>query len=177
MSRCKSDAGAAFEPEMLQRLVSTKRIDLAGFMRLRDQLKKAGVLVSALARALGESERHYDDAVEVRAGKALELSSPEPWGEPVDGAALVAEMVEQIQRYVMLPREAAIAIALWIVHSHAFELFPISPRLLIESPTPRCGKTRLIEILQRLVPKALRADNISAASLFRVIEKSLPRGA
>lgn len=178
VERAKMDPGAPFESETIARMAATKCADLATFMRLRARLKEIRISVSEFDKALekvinrGDAAGEEDD--EGKAGKPLNLAAPEPWHEHVDGAVLLDEMVAQIERYVMLPREAATAIALWIIHCHGFELFPITPRLLIVSPTPRCGKTRLIEILERLVPKALRADNISAASLFRVVEKSQP---
>ena len=178
VEKAKVDAGAPFESEAIARMAATRRADRATFMRLRARLKDAKIKISELDKMLDKAHTEGDDTGdeddEGKAGKPLNLAAPEPWHEPVDGAVLLDEMVAQIERYVMLPREAATAIALWIVHCHGFELFPITPRLLILSPTPRCGKTRLIEILERLVPKALRADNISAASLFRVVEKSQP---
>lgn len=140
----------------------------------KDEAVKLNIRVGTLDEEIERRRPKREGDDEGKAGKALELGEPEPWPEPVDGAVLLDELVTQIQRYVVLPREAAIAVALWIVHCHGFELFPITPRLLIQSPAPRCGKTRLIEIIECLVPKALRADNISAASMFRVIEKSRP---
>jgi putative DNA primase/helicase len=140
----------------------------------KDEAVKLNIRVGTLDEEIERRRPKRDGDDEGKAGKALKLGEPDPWHEPVDGAVLLDELVVQIQRYVMLPREAAITVALWIVHCYGFELFPITPRLLIQSPAPRCGKTRLIEIMECLVPKALRADNISAASMFRVIEKSRP---
>ena len=55
---------------------------------------------------------------------------------------------------MVLPRGAAeSAIALWVVHCHAHDLFPISPILGITSPTPECGKSTLLTIVGAMVPR------------------------
>ena len=102
-----------------------------------DRVRKAeaerlGVRVGTLDEEVARRRPKRAEQDEGIAGRALDLAAPEPWPQPVDGAMLLDEMVAQIRRYVMLPREAAAAIALWIVHCHGFDLFPITPRLLIE---------------------------------------------
>jgi putative DNA primase/helicase len=67
-----------------------------------------------------------------------------------------------------------LAVALWIVHAHAFEVSRISPRLAIVSPEKRCGKTTLLLVIRALVPRALSSDNITAAALFRTVEAYRP---
>jgi Protein of unknown function (DUF3631) len=52
--------------------------------------------------------------------------------------------------------------------------FFIFPRLLVTSPEKRCGKSTLLDAVERLVPRALSASNISASALFRVIEAARP---
>jgi hypothetical protein len=74
----------------------------------------------------------------------------------------------------MLPWEATVAVALWILHAHAFDASAISPRLVITSPEKRCGKTTLLRVIHGLVPKALAAANITAAAVFRTVEKVRP---
>ena len=49
----------------------------------------------------------------------------------------------------MLPDGAADAIALWIAHTHTYESFQHTPRLNIQSPEPRCGKTTLCDALRQ----------------------------
>jgi len=45
-----------------------------------------------------------------------------------------------------------------------------SPRLRITSPEKRCGKSRLLDLLNVLCPRPLGASNISPSAIFRVIE-------
>jgi putative DNA primase/helicase len=110
----------------------------------------------------------------VTAGGALNLRTPEPWPEPVDGAVLLDELVLTIERFVVVLRNAAIAIALWMVFTHAIDCFDIAPRLAILSAEMRSGKTTLLRVLFRLVPRALLASNISPAAIFRTIEAAHP---
>ena len=66
-------------------------------------------------------------------------------------------------------------IALWVLHSHAIAAADATPYLGIISPTKRCGKTRLEEVLQLLARNAWKIDGApSEATLFRKIEKELP---
>ena len=66
------------------------------------------------------------------------------------------------------------AIALWIIHTYAVDATSICPILIIKSAEKRCGKTLLLELLLNLVFRPLPASNITAASLFREIERYKP---
>lgn len=98
----------------------------------------------------------------------------EPWGEPVDGAALLTDIAKLIERYMVLPAHAAQAIALWVMHAWAVEAFGISPILAVISPTKRCGKSTLLTILLYLTPRSSPAGNISAAAVYRYVESEKP---
>jgi hypothetical protein len=54
IERTAADPGAAFAPEVLERLVALRRDDRAAFEALRAQLKKAGCRVTALDDAIAE---------------------------------------------------------------------------------------------------------------------------
>jgi Protein of unknown function (DUF3631) len=90
------------------------------------------------------------------------------------GADLLNEVTAQISRYVVLKKHEARAIALWIVHTHAFDLFAISPRLKIQSPEPGCGKTTLLDVLRYLVRNPLLTAHVSAAAVFHAIADDAP---
>jgi Protein of unknown function (DUF3631) len=107
-------------------------------------------------------------------GRPLDLPEPEPWPQPVDGAALLAGLAVAIRRYVVLGAAEAVAVALWLVAVHAFDAWLVLPRLFVNSPEKGCGKTTLLDVLSRLVPKPLGASSITPASLFRVIEAARP---
>ena len=98
----------------------------------------------------------------------------EPWPEPVDGQILLDELVQLLQLFVVLPKWAPEALALWIVHTYAFELRDITTYLGIESPEKRCGKTTLLNILGELVHRAIASSNISSPAFYRVIQEKRP---
>src|SRR5205085_4096102 len=106
--------------------------------------------------------------------RAWHIEEVEPWIEPVDGRVLLNELEETVRRFVVLPKWAAETVALWILHTYAFELRDVSTYLGIESPEKRCGKTTLLSILSRLVNRPVAAANISPSAFFRVIEEVRP---
>lgn len=115
-----------------------------------------------------------DGAGKASQGSTLALEDPEPWPESVDGAALIEELVDAFDTYLALPDGAAVALALWTLHAHAHDASPVSPVLAITSPEKRCGKTTLLELLSALVPRALPASNLTAATVFRTVEEWQP---
>lgn len=131
------------------------------------------------AKALGMRASVLDAVVKARRESAkdsggLFLVDPDRWPEEVDGAVLLDELTERVRLHVSLPYGAAEIIALWIIHSHAHDAADVSPILAITSPTPECGKTTTLTVLQGTVRKPLQTANITAAALFRGIEKWKP---
>jgi hypothetical protein len=60
------------------------------------------------------------------------------------------------------------AIALWIVHTFLIDEFDVTPYLEISAPEKRCGKTRLLELLDLLCHDPVFTVNISTAAMFRL---------
>jgi putative DNA primase/helicase len=108
------------------------------------------------------------------AGSPVLLADREPWPAPVDDEQMLRDTAAFIERHVMLPPGAAVACALWVIHTFVYERFTHSPRLAITSPAPRCGKTTLLELLTWLVQRPLSAANITSAVVFRAIEQFRP---
>jgi hypothetical protein len=89
--------------------------------------------------------------------------------------ALLDAVADFLGRFIVFPSvEALRATALWVVHSHVPYAFDTTPRLVAISPEKRSGKTRLLEVLTLLCPTARHAVNISAAAMFRMVEKVHP---
>ncbi|MBI4240257.1 MAG: DUF3631 domain-containing protein [Candidatus Rokubacteria bacterium] len=107
-------------------------------------------------------------------GRPLALCDPEPWPEPVDGALLANAILMGITRYVVLPKGGAVALVLWVLHAHAQDASDVSPKLCLRSATKRSGKTQTMTVLSHLVPRPYPSSNITAASLFRIVEKYRP---
>src|SRR5262249_51375166 len=102
------------------------------------------------------------------------LRPVEPWDEPVDGHDLMCDLRDVLDCHIVLAKGCSTAIALWILHAHAHDAARHSPILFITSPTKRCGKTNLLDIISRLVPKPLSAANVTPATVFRAIERWHP---
>jgi hypothetical protein len=101
-------------------------------------------------------------------------ADPEPWGDEVDGAELLDSLVALLRRYVILPLRGAEVCALWVLHTFVFECFEYTPRLLVNSPDKRCGKSRLMRLVQALCRRPLSCEGASAAALFRAIDSYQP---
>lgn len=98
------------------------------------------------------------------------LADSAPAWEPVAvprGADLLEAVVRFIRRFVILTEDQAVACALWVLHAHAAEAAETTPYLCITSPERRCGKSRLMEVLQRLAPRPWYTVRPSEAVLFR----------
>jgi putative DNA primase/helicase len=134
--------------------------------------KKLGLRTAMLDKLVVAVRR--DQMAFSEQGRALALASPEPWPESVDGATLLAEMTEAIQRYVVVEPGGAETVAMWVLHAHTLDASAISPRLAITSPEKQCGKTTLLDVIAHLVPRPLATSNISPASVFRSIEAACP---
>ena len=164
-----ADAGDEIE---LSRLASLSPIE---YDRARaDAAKRLGVRTSALDREVELRRREAGEHKDQASGTTVELPEPEPWPTEVHGPTLAQAMRETVRCYLYLSQEAAIALVLWALHSHAHEAARISPILAVTSPVFGCGKTTVLTLLGTLCPRVLTASNITAAALFRAVERWSP---
>ena len=120
---------------------------------------------------LGASEAKEDDTGQ---GRRLVLADVEPWPDPVDGAALLDELERAYLRYLAMPGGGSVASALYVLYAHAHDAAECSPILAYTSAAPRCGKTTALTITGALTPRSLAVASISAAALYRLVERSRP---
>ncbi|HEX9520415.1 MAG TPA: DUF3631 domain-containing protein [Streptosporangiaceae bacterium] len=93
----------------------------------------------------------------------------------LDGAQLLGELHDALTRYVILPSpEAADAVVLWIAATHATPAWNCAPRLDVTSPVKRCGKSRLLDVIEATCHDPLITVNISPAALVRSIGDDPP---
>lgn len=138
--------------------------------RIRKQeAKRMGIRLSTLDAEVKELQTASNCA-----SKTEITMTVEAWAEPIDGKMLANIIFNEITSYVVMPKESAIAITLWVMLTYVFDSFLILPILAILSPQKRCGKTNLMSVLFGLTHKALMASNISNASIYRVVEKEKP---
>lgn len=68
----------------------------------------------------------------------------------------------------------ATVLALWILHTYSIEAAYTTPYIYITSAEKQSGKTRVIETCNVLAHNPVTAAQVSASSLFRIIEASRP---
>jgi hypothetical protein len=161
----------------------TLRVDVANVVALKERERFVAGLPEDVreeaARQLEEIALEIASSAESKredsgAGSAMLFPEVKRWTGDVDGAAILDDIVALLERYVVLPDGATAAIALWALHTHALDAAAISPLLAVLSPEKRCGKTRVLGIVAGLVRRPLPTANITAAGLFRTIEKFQP---
>ena len=89
-------------------------------------------------------------------------------------APLLDDVQHYIHRYVVLSTQQAIATTLWVAHCHAFAVAEATPYLNVTSAVKQSGKTRLLEVLEPLVPAAWLTGRVSAAVLTRKVDGETP---
>ena len=93
---------------------------------------------------------------------------------PVDLARLLAEVRRYIGRYVVLSDHQATVCTVWVAHCHAFAVADATPYLNVTSAVKQCGKTRLLEVLEPIVPSPWFTGRVSAAVLTRKVDGETP---
>jgi hypothetical protein len=79
-----------------------------------------------------------------------------------------------LQQYVELKPHEYVAATLWVLHTHVYDRFMVTPRLALTSPVRGCGKTTLLSLLERLVARADRTDSITTAAIYHKIDSEHP---
>ena len=79
-----------------------------------------------------------------------------------------------IRRYVVLSDPQAVACTLWVAHCHAFAVAEATPYLNVTSAVKQSGKTRLLEVLEPIVPAPWFTGRVSAAVLTRKVDAETP---
>jgi hypothetical protein len=94
-------------------------------------------------------------------------------GVPEDGAALLSEVRATLAKYVILPdNHAMVGVALWIAATHAVPAWTFATRLVIRAPEKRCGKSRLLQIVDGLSHAPLKSVNASPSAVYRSIAEA-----
>jgi putative DNA primase/helicase len=144
-------------------------LSLAQYDRCRkDKAKLLNIRAETLDAEV--AKRRPREATVEGQGTAVAFEDPRPWADPVQGTDLLDALAKVYAAYLILPAGGADALALWTVHAYAYDAWNITPRLGITSPTPRCGKTRVLEALALTAPRVLLSSNATPAAIFRAIE-------
>jgi hypothetical protein len=108
--------------------------------------------------------------------RSIIFQDPQPWETLVVGNELLGEVVGLINKHILLSSDDAITVALWVFFTYLVNepYVQVSPYLVLSSPDKRCGKTRLLELIERLVWRGYAVSDISKSGFFRLIEKFHP---
>ena len=91
------------------------------------------------------------------------------------GAALLDQLHDALTRYVILPSaHATDAVTLWIAATHAQPAWAHAPRLVIRAPEKRCGKSRLLDVVEATCHDPFLTVNASPAAVYRSITEDPP---
>jgi hypothetical protein len=139
--------------------------------------RQAGDLATAIVLADGRTLHVHPDpgppAEDLHAGWSGR--SREAWlaGAPApDAADLYRRLRDRVTRYVDLPEATAIGtaavVALWCVFTYLYPAWPAVPYLAVNGPLGS-GKSRLLDVLARLVFRPLATASLTGPALFRTL--------
>jgi putative DNA primase/helicase len=165
-------AGAAPIPESLDAaVVRLAALTPLEYDRVREaEADKLGVRKPTLDAEVA-AKRTQDKAT---AGPKALCADIEPWGEGVDGAALLDDIHTALKRYVVCDAPVAVAATLWIAFTWIIDHVQVAPLAVITAPEKGCGKSTLLAFIGKLVRRPLPASNISPSAIFRVVEAHGP---
>jgi hypothetical protein len=106
--------------------------------------------------------------------RRLEEDRPDafPASTPDTGLkAVLTDVRNYITEYVSLTQSQALVIPLWVAHTWLMDHCACTPYLSVTSKTKRCGKTRLLEVVELLVRNPLRTSSITEAALYHALSK------
>lgn len=99
-----------------------------------------------------------------------DAADPEPWPSAVDGIAVLDAMRARFEKHCRLPDHASNVLATWTLATWSLNAFDKFPFLRLHSATPGCGKSTVLDVLQRLCRRPFRADNVSPAVVYRLVD-------
>jgi hypothetical protein len=117
---------------------------------------------------MGTFEEQINRTVNDCATPNFKLESPN--SGPADGADLLDDVERFAGRFLAFPEPHHIVVlCLWILHTWAVSAFYVTPRLVLDSPEPGSGKTRVLEVLALLCRAAKLTLSTTTAALYRRI--------
>ncbi|MCC2596563.1 DUF3631 domain-containing protein [Pusillimonas sp. MFBS29] len=154
-----------------QTLARLAALPLFEYERVRkEEAERLGVR----APTLDEAVQAVRDAGKEEGRHYAAFDDVEPWPHPVSGEALLADVARTIKRFIVCDSAAVVATTLWCATTWLVDSVHACPLLLINAPEKACGKTQLLTVVGKLVPRPAQAAGISPSVLFRMIEKYSP---
>lgn len=164
--------GEQVTPQLAQSIIE----QLALLSEIEYQLKRGEVAKALNSMSVGTLDKLVKQArneLEVEQTKSLVIDT-EPYQKLVDGALVADEIYSIITQHIACSDEVAIAATLWTIFTWVIEVSYIAPIAWINAPEKRCGKSQLLTLIALMSKRSLPSSNITAAALFRCIEKYNP---
>src|SRR5215831_2130859 len=121
---------------------------------------------------LARHRKSWNDLVNVLCAASHEAWACDPLGDDPPRVNPLALVDYLLREYLELREHEYVALALWVLHSHVYEQFEHTPRLVLRSPIHGCGKTTLLKVLAKLTARGKRFDWITTADLVRRIDET-----
>lgn len=164
--------GEQVTPQLAQSIIE----QLVALPELEYQLKRGEAAKALNNMSVGTLDKLVKQArteLEAETTKSLVIDT-EPYQKPVDGAAVANEIYQLVTQHIACTDAVAIASTLWIIFTWVIEASHIAPIAWINAPEKRCGKSQLLTLIALMSKRSLPSSNITAAALFRCIEKYNP---
>lgn len=152
----------------------TKRLEQLSYMSLRDfehvrgaEAKRLGMRKPVLdkevkaGRDQGEKKNQFDDG-------------HDPWPDPMETGALLEEVLETYRHYVFAPEHHLHVLACATINTWCLEAFNMTFRIILQSPEYSCGKSQVIDTLEKLSCNPFKSDNATQAVMYHLIHKCSP---
>ena len=127
---------------------------------------------------LAKHRMSWNDLVELLQTPAADNAG---WSGEDDGAATPANELDSsktlglvrhlLEEYLELAPHEYTAVALWVLHTHVYQQFVVTPRLALLSPVRGCGKSTALELLVLLSARARKEDGVTPAAIIRLIDR------
>jgi len=157
------------------RIRELAKLDLLAWGRERKKAaEELGIPVGILDRIVDKERQKLAEEAKAEQDDWVGVDDTRPWSEEVDGAELLDDLESTLHRFVIMSKEAARAVALWVVFTWVFDAAYSALKLWIKSAEKRSGKTRLIEVLSYIVKRPLTGSRMTPAAFFRLIETKHP---
>jgi putative DNA primase/helicase len=98
----------------------------------------------------------------------------EPWPDPVEGGELLDELANEFLRFLVLPEHGDTILAAWCLHTYCFEQFDYSPILHVTSPVKQCGKSHVLDVMEKLASNPKKTSSMNGPTMFRIIDARRP---
>lgn len=159
------------DSDIEQQIESLARLSLMIYEQCRkSEAERLGIRPAILDKFVNNARKE----LEAIATRDSFFDEVEPWSEPVNGSELLEQIRAVIERHIVCQPATTTAAALWIMFTWCIDAVQIAPIACITAPEKRCGKTQLLTLIGELCYKPMPVSNITAAALFRSIEKWQP---